>query len=312
MSMNSQNNIIQVQNVSFAYKSGSKILSAVSLDVAKGQIFGLLGPNGGGKTTLFKIISSLIRNYDGSVIIDGLDQKKNLREVLCRMGVVFQSPSLDKKLTIEENLIYQGALYGLSHKESLSRMDSLLETFSISARRKDLVGELSGGLARRAEIVKSLLHSPKILLMDEPSTGLDMAVRLDLWNLLHHVRTTQSVTILLTTHFVEEADRCDRIAILDRGSVICSGIPSELKQKLTFKQFHIKPKNLSVTKDFLTTQFQIPFAEKNEHLHFKSNSTEQADKLTLALSPYVDEITCREPSLEDVFLHHTGREMMGS
>lgn len=312
MTMNSQNNIIQVQNVSFAYKSGSKILNAVSLDVARGQIFGLLGPNGGGKTTLFKIISSLIRNYDGSVIIDGLDQKKNLREVLCRMGVVFQSPSLDKKLTIEENLIYQGALYGLNRKESLSRIDSLLETFSISARRKDLVGELSGGLARRAEIVKSLLHSPKILLMDEPSTGLDMAVRLDLWNLLHHIRTTQSVTILLTTHFVEEADRCDRIALLDRGSVICSGIPSELKQKLTFKQFHIKPKNLSVTKDFLTTQFQIPFAEKNEQLHFKSNSTEQAHKLTLALSPYVDEITCREPSLEDVFLHHTGREMMGS
>lgn len=312
MNMNSPNSIIQVQNVSFAYKSGSKILNAVSLDVAKGQIFGLLGPNGGGKTTLFKIISSLIRNYDGSVIIDGLDQKKNLREVLCRMGVVFQSPSLDKKLTIEENLIYHGALYGLNRKESLSRIDSLLETFSISARRKDLVGELSGGLARRAEIVKSLLHSPKILLMDEPSTGLDMAVRLDLWKLLHHVRTTQSVTILLTTHFVEEADRCDRIALLDRGSIICSGIPSELKQKLTFKQFHIKPKNLSVTKDFLTTQLHIPFAEKNEQLHFKSNSTEQADKLTLALSPYVDEITCRDPSLEDVFLHHTGREMMGS
>jgi ABC-2 type transport system ATP-binding protein len=154
--------MVEIRNISFAYSPKKKALDSISMDIHEGQIVGLLGPNGGGKTTLFKIISSLIRTYEGEVIIDGLDQKKHLSEVLRKLGVVFQSPSLDKKLTVMENLIYQANLYGYTSKEIQTKADGLLETLSIKDRKHDLVDELSGGLARRVEIVKSLLHSPKM------------------------------------------------------------------------------------------------------------------------------------------------------
>ena len=236
------NSIINVTDVSFSYSKKRKALDRVSLQVPEKNIVGLLGPNGGGKTTLFKIISSLIRHYEGTIEICGLDQKKNLREVLSQIGVVFQSPSLDKKLTVLENLRYQGALYGVEKNKLNSRIDTFLNMLSMSDRKDDLVDELSGGLARRVEIVKSLLHQPKILLLDEPSTGLDMGVRIDLWNLLNQIRESENVTVLLTTHFIEEADRCDSISLLDQGKVICSGTPDTLKQQLSFKQFHVKQK----------------------------------------------------------------------
>lgn len=299
---------IDIQNVSFSYSSERKALDSINLQVKQGQIAGLLGPNGGGKTTLFKIISSLIRDYQGDVVINDLHQKKNLREILRQIGVVFQSPSLDKKLTVEENIFYQGALYGMSKKDIQLRMEILFSKLSIQDRKKDLVGQLSGGLARRVEIVKSLLHSPKILIMDEPSTGLDIGVRIDLWNLLSEIRTSENVTILLTTHYIEEADRCDTITLIDHGKIICSGSPESLKQKLTFKQFYVKPKNFKETQDRLLQDFQISTENKDGYLQFRTDPS-KAQMLSTQLASSVLELTYRDPSLEDVFLAHTGRPM---
>lgn len=301
-------NAIEVQNISFSYTKNKKALDHVSLAVESGQTVGLLGPNGGGKTTLFKIVTSQIRTYDGEVKINGLSLKQNLSQALHQLGVVFQSPSLDKKLTVEENLIYHGYLYGLSSKQIGSRMNHLLEMLSVSDRKRDLVGELSGGLARRVEIVKSLLHSPKILILDEPSTGLDIAVRIDLWNLLKKIQVDQKMTILLTTHFIEEADRCDHIVLLNQGKVLSSGTPTELKSKLAYKVFNAKPKDRSALKSLLSSQFNIASNEENGYLQFKASPN---DVKTIAgeLSQHVEELTYRDPSLEDVFVEMAGRKL---
>lgn len=301
-------NAIEVQNISFAYDKDRKALDHVSLNVEAGSTVGLLGPNGGGKTTLFKIITSQIRTYEGDVIINGLSLRQNLSKALHQLGVVFQSPSLDKKLTIEENLIYHGYLYGYSPAQIQQRMDHLLDVLSIRDRKKDLVGELSGGLARRAEIVKSLLHAPKILILDEPSTGLDIAVRIDLWNLLKKIQSDQKMTILLTTHFIEEADRCDHIVLLNQGKVLSSGTPTELKSKLAYKVFQVKPKDHASLQSLLSSQFKVAAKEEHGYLQFR---VQPSDAKTIAseLSSHVEELTYRDPSLEDVFVEMAGHKL---
>jgi ABC-2 type transport system ATP-binding protein len=301
-------NIIEIKNISFSYSGKIKALDDVSLSIAENKITGLLGPNGGGKTTLFKIISSLIRSYEGEVSIAGIGQKTNLSKYLSHLGVVFQSPSLDKKLTVEENLLYHANLYGISSANIQSRMDSLLTSMSILDRKRDLVAHLSGGLARRVEIVKSLLHSPKILLLDEPSTGLDIAIRIDLWNLLKKIQREQGITILLTTHFIEEADRCDQIALLNQGKIVSVGSPQQLKDQLTFKHFQIKPKNADTVMSLLKDKFNVSVQQENGFLQFQIDPAKALD-VSAQLSSHVEELNYRDPSLEDVFIQQTGRKL---
>lgn len=300
--------MIEIKNVSFTYPSKKRALNGVSFDVEKGKLVGLLGPNGGGKTTLFKIISSLIRQYEGEVFIDGINQKKNLLKVLPYLGVVFQSPSLDRKLTVEENLVYQANLYGFSRSQIRTRMNELMDLLFIRDRKDEMVDNLSGGLARRVEIVKSLLHSPKILLMDEPSTGLDIQVRIELWNLLKKIQNETKTTILMTTHFIEEADRCDRIHLISDGKIISSGTPTELKKQLAFKYFQIKPKNFLATQSMLNQKFGVDSKIENEFIQFRI-SPDRANAVSNELASEVEELTYRDPSLEDVFVHHAGRKI---
>src|SRR5689334_14097934 len=212
------------------HRYGERVaLDRVSLRVNAREIFGLLGPNGGGKTTLFRILSTLVKPTNGSASILGLDLARDMGPIRRRLGVVFQAPSLDKKLTVRENLAHQGHLYGLSGKSLGERIDHLLLEFNLRDRARDLVETLSGGLQRRVEIAKCLLHRPEILLLDEPSTGLDPGARIDLWQTLYRLRDQQSVTVLLTTHLMEEAERCDRVAIIDRGKIVAEGTPEELR-----------------------------------------------------------------------------------
>jgi ABC-2 type transport system ATP-binding protein len=205
-------------------------LDRVSLSVARGEIFALLGPNGGGKTTLFRILSTLLSPTSGSFSIDGLPGTSS-RDVRRRLGVVFQSPSLDRKLTVRENLLVQGTLYGLHGEDLRRRADQGLRHFSILDRADDRVETLSGGLARRAEIAKALLHEPPVLLLDEPSTGLDPGARRDLTGLLAGLARS-GTAVLLTTHLFEEAEAAHRLGILDRGRLIAEGTPAELKRSV--------------------------------------------------------------------------------
>src|SRR5438874_1108745 len=214
--------ILQIQRLTHRYADRAA-LADVSLDISVGEIFGFLGPNGSGKTTLFRILSTLISPQEGQVLFHLSDQDLDLRiqrdAIRHHIGVVFQSPSLDKQLTAEENLRHHGHLYGLRGRELSTRIDESLSRFNLSDRRHEIVGTFSGGLRRRVELAKGLLTRPQILIMDEPSTGLDPVARLELWTALAAARQQQNLTILLTTHLMDEADKCDRLAIMDQGKL---------------------------------------------------------------------------------------------
>jgi ABC-2 type transport system ATP-binding protein len=222
---------VEVEDIRHVYGE-REALCGVSFSVARGEMFALLGPNGGGKTTLFKILSTLIRPTSGVVRLWGLDLSREPLLVRQRLGVVFQHPSLDCKLTVLENLRHHGHLYGLARSDLQRRMQAMLARVGLIDRANDLVETLSGGLQRRVELAKGLLHKPNILVLDEPNTGLDPVARRDFMNYLQHLREQDGVTILLTTHFMEDAERCDRVGILHEGKLVALGAPDALKQSI--------------------------------------------------------------------------------
>jgi len=222
---------VEVEDVRHVY-GDREALGGVSFSVARGEMFALLGPNGGGKTTLFKILSTLMPPTSGVVRLWSRDLSRESLLVRRRLGVVFQHPSLDRKLTVLENLRHHGYLYGLMGSELKRRVQEMLARFGLTDRANDLVETLSGGLQRRAELAKGLLHKPDILVLDEPNTGLDPAARRDFMNYLQHLREQEGVTILLTTHFMEDAERCDRVGILHEGKLVALGAPDALTQSI--------------------------------------------------------------------------------
>ena len=205
----------------------------MSLRVEPGEVFGFLGPNGSGKTTLFRILCTLIPAPPGTVKILGRRRRRTGRDLIRRqIGVVFQSPSLDKQLTAEENLTHQGHLYGLRGADLKARVAEALSAFGLADRARERVAGFSGGMRRRVEVAKGLLHRPRLLLMDEPSTGLDPAARIDLWRIIRDVSTNDGVTVMVTTHLMEEAERCDRLAVLDRGRLLACDAPAVMKERI--------------------------------------------------------------------------------
>lgn len=220
--------LVSIEGLSRTY--GDRLaLDRVSFDVQSGELFALLGPNGGGKTTLFKLLATLIPPSEGTFRVDGLSPESSLRELRRRLGVVFQSPSLDRKLTVLENLLVHGAILGLGGRALGTRAGELLARMGVDDRARDLVETLSGGLARRVEIAKALLGAPKVLLLDEPSTGLDPLARRSLRALLAEL-ARGGTTVLLTTHLFDEAEEAGRIGILDRGRLVALGAPADLKR----------------------------------------------------------------------------------
>ena len=223
--------IVQAENISHRY--GDRVaLSGVSFEVPQGVVYGLLGPNGSGKSTLFRILSTLMAPASGSARIAGFDIASQAAAVRRQIGVVFQSHSLDKKMSVLENLLAQGQLFGLGGSTLRGRADEAMTRFGLNDRRDDLTGNLSGGLRRRVEIAKALLHRPKVMLMDEPSTGLDPVARREMWQFMADLRKQQELTVLVTTHFLEEADRCDTLLLIHEGKAVTRGTPAELKAKV--------------------------------------------------------------------------------
>jgi ABC-2 type transport system ATP-binding protein len=204
----------------------------ISFTVATGEVFAFLGPNGAGKTTTIKMLTTLLRPTGGTIRIDGLDPMRNPNEVRRRFGIVFQDPSLDDELTAYENLDLHGALYGLSGPRRRERIAKLLDLFELADRRDDQVKTFSGGMRRRLEIARGLLHTPKVLFLDEPTLGLDPQTRNQLWTQVRTLNDSERVTVFLTTHYMEEADRvAQRIAVIDHGRIVAQGTPAALKEQ---------------------------------------------------------------------------------
>ena len=276
-------------------------LDGVSFSVRAGEVFGLVGPNGGGKTTLFKILSTALTPTSGKARVAGLDVGDGA--VRRKIGVVFQAPSLDGKLTVAENLLHHGHLYGLSGGELKKRIDEELARFRLSDRAGDRVEKLSGGLQRRVELAKSLLNRPDVLLLDEPSTGLDPGARRDLWDAL---RGLSGVTVLLTTHLLEEAERCDRLAILNKGKLVALGAPMALRGEIGGDVVSIHSRDAQSLATSIKDKFgETPQVLDGELRLAKDRGHEFVVRVVEAFPGLVESVTVAKPSLEDVFLSKT-------
>lgn len=304
--------MIRIHDLEFSYGK-RKVLNGVSLEIAEGAVFGILGPNGSGKTTLFRILGTLLAPEKGSVDWFGHDLSREPSAVRAALGVVFQHPSLDAQLTVEENLKCQGALYGLGGKDLAERIEARLKKLGIWDRRKEKTKNLSGGLRRRAELAKALLHDPKVLLLDEPSTGLDPRARAEFWNLLLEMNREKKITLLVTTHLMEEAEKCSRLVILDQGRVIAEGSSAELKADLSEGYILIESKNSNALKKEILEAFQIQAEETDRGLRIEHAEPQKlVARLVERFSGKAESVAFHKASLEDVFLKKTGRTFDGA
>ena len=282
-------------------------LAGVTFTVGRGELFALLGPNGGGKTTLFKILSTLLPATSGEAQVFGQSLVQNPHAVRARLGVVFQHPSLDAKLTVAENLHHHGHLYGLWGKPLRERSEAMLERMGLADRSRDLVETLSGGMQRRVELAKGLLHKPDLLLLDEPSTGLDPGARRDFNNYLQHLRAQEGVTIVLTTHIMEEAERCDRVGILHQGTLVALDTPDALKARVGGDVVAIRVQNLQEFRDKLVKRFGCEPALVDGSLRVeRPRGHEFVREVVEAFPGEVQSVTFGRPTLEDVFIRQTG------
>lgn len=306
------NEAINLSDVRYRY-GDREALRGVTFDVRGGEAFTLLGPNGSGKTTLFRLLSTLAPMQQGDVQVFGYNLRSEANRVRGLMGVVFQAPSLDKKLSVAENLLCHGRLYGLGGSDLRKRTDEMLSRLGLADRAKENVEMLSGGLRRRVELAKGMLHEPKLLVLDEPSTGLDPAARSDLWKYLLQVRDEQGVTLLATTHILEEAERADRIAILHQGELAALDTPANLQSSIGGDAITIRtaePENLAaaVREKFDQEAVVLDGAVRLEAEH----GPQWAPKLFEAFGDQIGELTIGKPTLEDVFIARTGHQFFGS
>jgi len=302
--------VLEITNLKHSY--GNRVaLEGLSLVVKRGEIFGLLGPNGSGKTTLFRLLSTLMMPQSGHICILQKELPIHVKDIRSKIGIVFQAPSLDGKLTVEENLRHQGHLYGLAGENLKSKIKQLLGEFKLLDRKKDLVDSLSGGLKRRVEIAKSLLHNPQILILDEPSTGLDPVARLDLWQILKQLNGKYQTTILLTTHFMEEAERCDSVALLDQGKLKVSGSPQKLMKQTGKTLLQIEPheSEKELLLDVLKSRFEEKVSLVREMIRIENEDSEKlVAPLMNEFAEKIISISVKKPTLEDVFIQLTGHE----
>lgn len=288
-----------------------RALDGISLEVRRGEIFCLLGPNGGGKSTLFRILATLSLPDTGSAEICGHDVVSGAAEVRARLGVVFQSPSLDGKLTILENLRCGGALYGLKGADLERRITEATKALNLTDRMGDLVETLSGGLQRRAEIAKCLLIRPEVLLLDEPSTGLDPGARLDLWAALEQLRSEHGVTALCTTHLMEEAARADRVGIVSAGKLVALGTPDELTSAIGGDVISLgvsKEADADQLARTISERTGIPATVVEGEVRIENREAHAlAARLAGEFPNEITSLRIARPTLEDVFIARTGR-----
>lgn len=298
--------VIRVENIQHSYGDRTA-LKGVSFDVRSGEIFGLLGPNGSGKTTLFRILSTLMLPGGGQAIVAGFDAARQSDEVRRRIGVVFQAQSTDIKLSAAENLWHQGHLYGLRGAALKSRIQEMLERVGLADRAKDRVETFSGGMQRRVELAKGLMHRPSVLLLDEPTTGLDPGARRDLWLYLNELRGQESVSIIVTTHLMEEAERCDRLAILNLGEIVGLGTPAELRNEIGADVVMLEADEPASLAQLIHNRFNLTATVLDGRVRMEiRDGLKFVTSLAEAFPGVIRSVSISKPTLDDVFIRRTG------
>ncbi|WP_297535729.1 ATP-binding cassette domain-containing protein [Thermococcus sp.] len=284
----------------------------ISFRVKKGEIFAFLGPNGAGKTTTVHVLTTLLRPTSGRAVVAGHDVLKEPDEVRKRIGIVFQEPSVDRELTAWENLLIHGMIYGLSREEIKERGEELLRFVELWEFRDRPLKFFSGGMQRRFEIARALLHEPEVLFLDEPTIGLDPQTRAHIWDYIRTMREERGVTIFLTTHYMEEAELlADRIAIMDRGRIIAEGTAEELKRLVGNDVIYVRfeGKAECMEADFLKGCKVLPDGRVRFDVENASEALPKLFERAKELGLRILEVTYHRPTLNDVFLHLTGREI---
>jgi ABC-2 type transport system ATP-binding protein len=300
--------IISVHDLVHRYQDRTA-LDGVSFDVRPAELFGLLGPNGSGKTTLFRILSTLMIPSGGSALIAGLNVVQQAAELRRQIGVVFQAQSVDPKLTAYENLWHQGHLYGLRGLALKTRIEQILGRVGLLDRQSDRVETFSGGMQRRVELAKGLLHHPKVLLLDEPTTGLDPGARRDLWQYLGILRDQEHVSVIVTTHLMEEAERCDRLAILNEGKLVAMGAPEELTREIGGDVILLEARNPEALAERIQARFQVDATVMDANVRIEiENGHRFIPDVVEAFPGEIQALSVRKPTLEDVFIHRTGHK----
>ena len=301
---------ILLEGISHWYQENLPVLQEVSFSVQKGSFVSLLGPNGSGKTTIFRILSTLLKPSLGSASVNGYSTTKQAHLARRSLGVIFQSPALDGRLSVKENLKTHGMLHGLSDTDIKARIDEIGEGFEVVHRLSSRADTLSGGLLRQADLLRGLLHQPKILMLDEPTSGLDPAIRRTFWALLESIQKTENLTILLTTHLLNEADASDEVIILNRGTVVANGHPSELKNAMGEKSLWIDTNQPDILAGKIYETFHIKGEIAGKSLRLSGPLVfENINSIYEKAGSLIDSMTIRKPDLDDVFLKHTGTRL---
>ena len=301
--------VIFVENVVHRYENRTA-LNGVSFEVRPAELFGLLGPNGSGKTTLFRILSTLMIPTAGRAVVMGCDAAQDPASLRRQIGVVFQAQSVDGKLTAYENLWHQGHLYGLRGSALRRRVGEILTRVGLADRAKERVETFSGGMQRRIELAKGLLHHPGVLLLDEPTTGLDPGARRDLWQYLQILRDEEHVSVLVTTHLMEEAERCDRLAILNEGNLVALGTPAELKSEIGGDVIMLDAAHdAALLADHIRSRFQVEATVMGNQVRIEREGGHRfVPDVVEAFPGEIQAISVSKPALEDVFIHRTGHK----
>jgi ABC-2 type transport system ATP-binding protein len=301
--------VISVQNLVHRYENRTA-LNGISFDVRPAELFGLLGPNGSGKTTLFRILSTLMIPTGGRALVMGCDAAQDAPRLRRQIGVVFQAQSVDPKLTAYENLWHQGHLYGLRGSTLKNRVAEILSRVGLADRAKERVETFSGGMQRRIELAKGLLHHPGVLLLDEPTTGLDPGARRDLWQYLQILRDEEQVSVLVTTHLMEEAERCDRLAIMNEGNLVALGTPAELKSEIGGDVIMLDAAHSADSlAQHIRNRFHVDAAVLGAQVRIEREGGHRfVPDLVEAFPGEIQAISVSKPALEDVFIHRTGHK----
>ncbi|RIK09113.1 MAG: ABC transporter ATP-binding protein [Acidobacteria bacterium] len=300
-------NAVEVHDLAKAYGK-LRAVDGITFEVDAGEMFGFLGPNGAGKTTTISMLCTLVKPTSGSAIVAGRDVVSERERVRKNIGLVFQDPTLDELLTAEQNLRFHGVLYGLGRAHLKDRMTKVLKMVELESRRGDLVRTFSGGMRRRLEIARGLMHSPRVLFLDEPTVGLDPQTRLHIWDYIDELSRTEDITIFLTTHYLEEAERCSRIAIIDAGKIVAIDTPAALKASVGEDCVTLQTEDDPESWRQIKERLGVEAALEGDRLTCMVPDGEAfIPRLIEALDIGVRSISTRKPTLDDVFVKYTGR-----